>query len=370
MTINIGLVGFGPMGSGNFMHLKQYGKVIAAFDPNPASEEKIRSTGLAIAKSLEDLLNIPHLDAIAIASPPQYHADQVAAGLEAGKHVFSEVPMALKTEEIERIVALEDRYPQLKYQFGENYCFMTEVLYAAKLVEQGMLGPTVYAESEYLHDVTYRWRQNSKGDITTPRVTSWYSLFDPLAYAHSIGPAQFALGGKHSPMQFTEVQSYANDIGGIEDDSGTPICAPSHAFHVALFKTATGAIAKCANCYVIAREPTRLTLQVVGKYGTYECYAMNRPGHLFLAEGHKIERHHRVGKRKKIGPRMMLKTIDEGVHALKGSHNLVIKDWIDAIGQNRPTLLNAKVAANMTHAGIAASEAARHGKPTPIKQFK
>jgi predicted dehydrogenase len=196
MTVNIGLIGFGPMGNGNYNNLKQYANVIAAFDPNPKSKEIIQKHGLIAAESLDALLNIPNLDGLLISSPPQYHADQVVAGLEAGKHVFCEVPMAIKAEDIDRIVALEDRYPNLKYQFGENYCFNTPVLYAAKLAENQTLGPAVYAEAEYLHDVTYRWRQDAKGDITTPRVQSWYSLFDPLAYAHSIGPVQFALGGK------------------------------------------------------------------------------------------------------------------------------------------------------------------------------
>jgi hypothetical protein len=74
-------------------------------------------------------------------------------------------------------------------------------------------------------------------------VDAWYSLFDPLGYAHSIGPAQVALGGLGSPKQFSEVMSYANSIGAIEKENEKPICHPAEAFHVALFRTPDGSVA-------------------------------------------------------------------------------------------------------------------------------
>ena len=222
-------------------------KAIAGLDPSPEAQTSMTKKGLFIASSMEDLLNVKDLHAVLIASPPQFHAEQAVAALEAGKHVYSEVPMALTAQEVEKIVAVEEKHPQLKYQYGENYCFIAEVMYAGYLASTGKIGPTIYAEAEYLHDVTYRWRQHQRGSPSTPSVKSWYSLFDPLAYAHSIGPTQVALGGLKTPMEFTEVQSYGNDIGALEVPDSPAICSPAYGFHVALFKTTTGAIAKCAN---------------------------------------------------------------------------------------------------------------------------
>jgi len=260
--INYGLVGYGLMGWALSVELqlspllRGRTKLVAAFDPDPKNQAKIsKRNHVKPAQNFEDLLNTPDLNALLISSPPQYHADQVVAGLEAGLHVFSEVPMALSEADVERIILAEDRSGK-KYQFGENYAFFSEVLYAGSLVSTGKIGPAVYAESEYLHDVTYRWRQGYQGGPETPRINSWYSLFEPMEYAHTIGPAQVALGGIKSPMPFIEVKSYITSNGGFQGD---PICRPSGAFQVALFRSKTNAIAKCANAFIIAREHLRLS---------------------------------------------------------------------------------------------------------------
>jgi hypothetical protein len=253
MVLKIGLVGFGLNALGWSVELRMnpilrgQTKIVGVFDPSPEGRERIVKARLSPVDSFEALLNIPGLQGLFINSPPQFHTQQSITALESGLHVYSEVPMALTRADIEKLIDTQDKHPKAKYQLGENYCFLSEVLYAGHLVTSGKLGKSVYAESEYLHDVTYRWRQGRNSNSTTPRIESWYSKFDPLAYAHSIGPAQVALGGLDHPMAFTEVQSYGNFNGGLDDK---PECFPSFSFHVALFKSESKAIAKCANAYV------------------------------------------------------------------------------------------------------------------------
>jgi predicted dehydrogenase len=370
--LRCGFVGFGPNGWGHITSLKYHPllrgrtEIVKIFDPNPEIKSKIEKNKFEYTDNFEDLLNTPNLDAIMISSPPQFHANQVVAGLEAGLHVFSEVPMAIQKSDIERIIKAEDQSKKA-YQFGENYIFYSEVLYASHLVESGKIGPTVHAEAEYLHDVTYRWRQNGMGDSKTPKRESWYSLFDPLAYAHSIGPAQVALGGLKSPMPFIEVSSYANDIGG---ENGQAISAPSKAFHVALFQTPTGATAKCANAYIIAREPMRMGIQVIGELGTYEAPQYGKASRLFLADDHIITKYkHRKGKTQRIGRWAINKVAGQGLHHAISAVVRVMDDWLSAIEKGKKPHLHARVAANMCMAGIIASESARTHKILPIPRF-
>lgn len=372
--INYALVGYGLNAMGHKTELESHPllkgrtKLIGAFDPDPEAKKNIQNEeGVKIAKSYEDLLDTETLDAILICSPPQHHASQAIAALESGYHVFSEIPMCLKEKDIEKIIGAEESSGMV-YQLGENYCFYPEVLYASYLATSGKIGPSVYAESEYLHDVTYRWRKNCRGDIDTPRVNSWYQLFDPLMYAHSIGPAQAALGGIGHPMPFIKVTSYSNDIGGYE---GEPICTPAKSFHVGLFKTETEAIAKCANAYVFAREPPRMMIQVVGRVGTYECYEIGRPGRLFLAEGHKITRsRHRKGKSQTIDKQALAQVIDPVEGLYYGGQARVVDNWLTSIENNKKPLLHAKIGANFCHSGIAASKSAQAGGiPKRIKIY-
>ncbi|MBD3214603.1 MAG: hypothetical protein GF311_18475 [Candidatus Lokiarchaeota archaeon] len=372
--IKYALAGYGLNAMGHKMELgshpllKGRTELIAGFDPDPETNKNLRNEeGVKVAESYEDMLDTKEIDAVVICSPPQHHAEQAIAALEAGYHVYSEIPMCLNEKDIEKIISAEESSGKV-YQLGENYCFYPEVLYASYLVSSGKIGPSVYAESEYLHDVTYRWRENSRGDVDTPRVDSWYQLFDPLMYAHSIGPAQAALGGIQSPMPFTKVVSFANDIGGYE---GEPICTPAKSFHVGLFQTKTEAIAKCANAYIFAREPTRTMIQVVGREGTYECYEIGSPGRLFLAEGHKITRsRHRKGKTQTIDKDALAEIIEPVEGLYYGGQARVVDNWLTSIENNEKPLLHAKIGGNFCHAGIAASKSAQAGGiPERIKIY-
>mgnify|MGYP006278598361 CR=1 FL=1 len=361
--IKYALVGYGLNALGHKMELEDHPKLegrtelIAGYDPSPKAKEYLKNNkNVKSAESFEDLLDTSGLEALVICSPPQYHAEQAIAALESGLHVYSEIPMSIEEKDIEKIVAAEESSGK-KYQLGENYCFHSEVLFAGHLASSGKIGPSVYAESEYMHDITYRWREDNQGDVDTPRIDSWYQQFDPLMYAHSIGPAQVALGGIKTPMPFTEVVSYANDIGGYNSD---PICKPAKAFHVALFRTKTGAIAKCANAYIFAREPTRIIIQIVGRTGTYECYEIGNPGRLFLAKGHKISRSkHRRGKTRIIDDEKLAEVIPPLEGLYYGAQARIVDDWLTSIEEDRQPLLHAKIGANMCLAGIAASKSAR-----------
>jgi len=374
MKIKYGVVGYGLYAYSFKEELRNHPKLmgrtkfIVGYDPDPQAQEYIKKEGnIKIAKNFDDLLDTPELDAVMICSPPQFHAQQVIAALEAGVHVFSEIPMCIKEKNIEKIIAAEQNSGKI-YQLDENYCFFPEVLYAGYLASSGKIGPTVYAESEYLHDVTYRWRKDTHGGLNTPRVDSWYQLFDPLMYAHSIGPAQVALGGIENPEPFIEVVSYANDIGGYKGD---PICSPAKPFHIGLFKTKTGAIAKCANAYLFAREPSRIMIQVVGRTGTYECYEIGKPGRLFLAKNHIITRaQHRKGKSKIIDDKCIAEIIEPVEGVFYGAQVRIMDDWLLAIENNTKSTFHAKIGANFCMAGIAASKSARSGgTPHKIKIF-
>ncbi|MBY8987612.1 MAG: Gfo/Idh/MocA family oxidoreductase [Candidatus Lokiarchaeota archaeon] len=372
--LNLGMVGFGLQSIGLHTELNNNPilngrvKLVAGFDPDPNVLKGLNKfENVNFVDTFEDLIDIKELEAIIIASPPQYHADQAVAALESDLHVFSEVPMAIREENINRIINAEDESGKV-YQLGENACFYPEVLFAAQLISTEIIGEPVYVESEYLHDVTYRWRDLGYGDVDIPRVDSWYQLFDPMMYAHSIGPAQVALGGLKNPMPFTEVTSFANDIGGYQ---GNPICKPAKAFQVALFRTETTAIAKCANAYIFAREPTRHSIQVVGQTGTYECYQFNTPGRLFIADGHKISKiHRRRGKIRIIDQESLYSGIPRVEGFDSGAYARILDDWLKAIKEGTKASMHAKVGGNFCLSGIQASKSARDGgKPKEIKIY-
>jgi len=53
-----------------------------------------RQHGIAVAATYDDILRDPAIDAVVIATPHSQHRDQVLRAAEAGKHVFTEKPLA------------------------------------------------------------------------------------------------------------------------------------------------------------------------------------------------------------------------------------------------------------------------------------
>jgi predicted dehydrogenase len=343
-------------------------KLVAGFDPDPAATLSLQRKEISVAGSFDELIGIDGVQAVFLCSPPRFHAQQAVAALEAGLHVYSEVPMALNREDITRIIDAENANPKAKYQFGENYCFIAEVLYAGNLASSGKIGPVVSCESEYLHDVTYRWRQGKKGGSENPLVRSWYSEFDPLAYGHAIGPAQVAMGGIEHPDPFVEVVSYANSIG---DQPENPICSPAKTFHVALFKTRSGAVARCSAAYIFAREPQRRWLTLVCNTGSFECLHPGHASRLFVARDHVVTAlHHRAGRVSRLGQLAISRASSFQLPSLAGGTIRILLDWLAAIEHDRKPRLHAMAGGNICIAGIAASEAARNGSPVSIPVFE
>jgi predicted dehydrogenase len=87
----------------------------------------------------EELLSIPGLDAVVIASSPNLHYAQAKAALESGKHVLIEKPMTITASEAEALVALAQRN-QLQFLISCPWHFTPHAAQARRIVRQGELG--------------------------------------------------------------------------------------------------------------------------------------------------------------------------------------------------------------------------------------
>ena len=98
--VRIGIAGVGRMGRHHAANLAQRvtgAELVAACSPVADELAWARDT-LGVANGYGDyaqLLAHPGLDAVFLATPTTLHADQMVAAIQAGKHVFSEKPLAL-----------------------------------------------------------------------------------------------------------------------------------------------------------------------------------------------------------------------------------------------------------------------------------
>src|SRR3712207_2500326 len=102
-----------------------------------AAELEARAFG-----DLESFLNAD-IDAVVIASPLPYHAQQAIAALDAGKHVLSEVTACHTLDDAQALVRAA-RASRGVYMLAENYRYLDEVELLKRLHADGRFGELYY----------------------------------------------------------------------------------------------------------------------------------------------------------------------------------------------------------------------------------
>ncbi|MEW5989390.1 MAG: Gfo/Idh/MocA family oxidoreductase, partial [Chloroflexota bacterium] len=110
MTVRIGLIGAGRMGETLAYHLAfgmETADFVAVADPNPERAQKVaRRFGVADSYThYEELLARDDLQAVVVVTSTNAHVEVIQAAAAAGKHIFTEKPLALTLEGCDQAIA-------------------------------------------------------------------------------------------------------------------------------------------------------------------------------------------------------------------------------------------------------------------------
>ena len=94
------------------------------------------------------MLAHPGLDAVFLVTPTTLHADQIIAALKAGKHVFSEKPLALDLADCRRVEDEATRHPRQKVMIGFVRRFDPHYRNARAKIEAGAIGRPFLVRSQ------------------------------------------------------------------------------------------------------------------------------------------------------------------------------------------------------------------------------
>lgn len=167
MSISLGLVGLGAFGSSFADLFMSHPLVdrIALCDREPQRIARIAGQEHWQAKfrpqdaytSLDDICR-SDVDALVLITQPWLHAPQCIQAMEAGKHVYSAVPVITLPDGDEildwcdRLVETVERSGQI-YMLGETSFYRPEAMYCRRRAAAGAFGSFIYSEGEYFHDV-------------------------------------------------------------------------------------------------------------------------------------------------------------------------------------------------------------------------
>ncbi len=186
------------------MMLCDNAELVAVMEINMELAEKCRAKwGCKKAYDNEaDLLADPEIDAVYIASPVFLHARQAMAAADAGKHILIEKPLAMTSEEGQKVV---------------DYCKSKGVLMAAglmmrfgsyvqamkKAVTEGKIGKPVSAYAQFTcwyPDMPGNWRQSKKNGGGGAMMDMGVHCIDLLQYI--LGTKAKDVAGFHDTLSF------------------------------------------------------------------------------------------------------------------------------------------------------------------------
>lgn len=176
--------------------------------PERASEHQQRYGLAGVFADAREMFASDVVDSVAIMTQRWTHGPLVLQALEAGKHVYSAVPMAISVEEIGAIVEKVDQ-TGLIYMMGETSYYNPAVVWARGKIASGELGRVFYSEGDYVHDMDngfYAAYQYSGGEDWKKSAS-----YPPMLYpTHAVGGVLGAL-----PTHAVTVSCI-----GIRDDRG------------------------------------------------------------------------------------------------------------------------------------------------------
>lgn len=149
----VGVIGCGGIANGKHLPaLSRQDKVeVVAFcdiikERAEAAAEQYGNADAAVYTDYQELLKDASIDIVHVLTPNDAHAEISIAGLEAGKHVMCEKPMAKTAADAKRMAEAAKRTGK-KLTIGYDNRFRQDSLYLKKVCEAGELGHIYYAKA-------------------------------------------------------------------------------------------------------------------------------------------------------------------------------------------------------------------------------
>jgi predicted dehydrogenase len=189
-VIDVALVGLGWWGQKIARELAGSERIRPALvvDPDPQARERARALGVETVGDLGEALADPAIDAVVLATPHRFHAAQIVAAAEAGKHVFCEKPLCTTAEEVDTALAAVEA-AGVRLGVGHEKRFEPPVTELIERCRSGELGTPLVFEGNFSQDKFLalpagNWRLSSTEAPVGPLSATGIHLVDLAVAVH------------------------------------------------------------------------------------------------------------------------------------------------------------------------------------------
>jgi predicted dehydrogenase len=334
--------------------------------------------------TLDELLETD-VDAVVIITQPWLHAEQAVKAMEAGKHVYSAVPIVSLPDGDEvldwcdRIIRTCEK-TGMKYMLGETTYYRPEGMFCRRKAAEGAFGDFVLCEGEYFHDIDHGLREVKARREGSASGLEWQErarkykergiVSGPMHYpTHSVSGPVFTMNARA-----VKVVCWPHHAEITRDFSGK---APSN--ETALFHMSNGATVRICEHRAIGM-PGRETFRAYGTEGSYEDGVwftkwdsteldpdqMRDPLPPDVAEAFRGHREVRAAK----GAEISRQEREDFLGGHGGSHGYLVHEFVSAVVEDRTPAINAWEAARYMAMGVTAHKSAlRDGEVLEVPDF-
>lgn len=383
MGISLGLVGLGSFGSAFADLFMSHPLVdrIALCDREPDRMQAFADKPSWQAKldphdrypSLDAICD-SDLDALVMITQPWLHAPQAIQAMEAGKHVYSAVPVISIPDADEilewcnRLVTTVERTGQ-HYMLGETTYYRPQTMLCRRRAAAGDFGHFVYAEGEYFHDVdaACNLREVRRLRLASQAGAEWLAMEERYrARGVQNGPMHYPTHSTSGPISVMQAHPIKVTAWGYANRDGDPYFATS-AFsnETALFQMSNGATMRICEYREIG-HPEREIFRIYGTDGSFENDTWtdtHTVTPLSIEEMRDpLPAEVAAAFAEAAGPSFY------GGHG--GSHAYLVHEFVDAIAHDRVPAINVWEAVRYMAAGATAHKSAlRDGEPLDVPDW-
>ena len=364
MSISVGIVGVGSFGAGFIRLFKDHPKVsrLALCDLNEQRlADAARKHGVSETYPSLDEICKSDIQALAIITQPWLHAPQAIQAMEAGKHVYSAVPV-ISLPDSDQMLEWCDKVIDackrtgMQYMMGETSYYRPQAMYCRRRADAGDFGYFVQADGDYLHDV-----DSPRSNLRQVAKSRWGDDWDisksgdaPMHYpTHSFG-------GFLSVMKChaTEVTAMGYQMPGDDWHRADTVFGNLFGNETAMLRLSNGAVARVRE-YRRIGHVGREAFQLFGTEGSFTdgaggCYWVTREKAVPVT----------VEQMRDPLPAEVLAayggdTRDDSVYGGHGgSHAYLVNEFVDAADAGRLPAINAWEAVRYLAPGIMAHKSA------------
>lgn len=198
-NLGVGIIGCGMIGQKRAAALGVRGDFVACADINLSSAQQLahRFGGTACA-SWKELLLMPEVSLVVIATLHDSLAEIAMAAIKFGKHVLVEKPAARSTQELMLLITAA-KQNNIKVRVGFNHRYHRGLQKAKAIVDSGVLGELMFVRARYGHGARLGYDKEWRAD---PKLSGGGELIDQGP--HLIDLSRWFLG------DFSEIDGFAH----------------------------------------------------------------------------------------------------------------------------------------------------------------